>query len=385
VPVTVYQFNALEYRGVGGPPGKDWSSCPGTTGGPGCPPIGCFSFSNDASLLVPSTALTGNYRIVGPQGWSVPGTPLGGGIDMPPYFSITGTQDGTTVTVKVGAGGQITAGGGVQFTGPGGVTTFPINRGEVVQVLGPSKGTLAGSLVQADKPVQVISGMPCTNQPQDVTACDHIEETVPPAETLGKHYFVASPTGSLGNIVGHIVRFYGNVDGTVLSYPSGPPPGAPTTINAGQVVDLGVVTKDFEVSGDHEFAVSSHMLGGTLQDPIGGVGDPAMSLSTPVEQYRIKYVFLAPDDYDVSYADIIVPDGASVQLDGSPLGVAPTPISGGYGIARVKLGPGTGGAHLLVSDKAVGLQVMGFGSYTSYQYPGGLNLGLIAPPPPPVR
>ena len=29
VPVTAYQFNALEYAGKGGPSGKDWSSCPG--------------------------------------------------------------------------------------------------------------------------------------------------------------------------------------------------------------------------------------------------------------------------------------------------------------------------------------------------------------------
>src|SRR5690606_24278331 len=57
-PVTVYQFNALEYAGQGGPPGKNWSSCPGNISG-----IGCFSFSNDASLLLPSTAMTGNYRV----------------------------------------------------------------------------------------------------------------------------------------------------------------------------------------------------------------------------------------------------------------------------------------------------------------------------------
>ena len=29
MPVTVYQFNALEYRGQGGPAGKDWVDCPG--------------------------------------------------------------------------------------------------------------------------------------------------------------------------------------------------------------------------------------------------------------------------------------------------------------------------------------------------------------------
>jgi hypothetical protein len=29
----------------------------------------------------------------------------------------------------------------------------------------------------------------------------------------------------------------------------------------------------------------------------------------------------------------------------------------------------------------VGLEVMGYGSYTSYTYPGGLDLKYISPPP----
>src|SRR6185503_8895294 len=29
VPVSVYQFNALEYKGAGGPGGKNWNACPG--------------------------------------------------------------------------------------------------------------------------------------------------------------------------------------------------------------------------------------------------------------------------------------------------------------------------------------------------------------------
>ena len=30
--------------------------------------VGCFSFSNDASLLLPSSAWTGNYRVTGQAG-----------------------------------------------------------------------------------------------------------------------------------------------------------------------------------------------------------------------------------------------------------------------------------------------------------------------------
>ena len=377
-PVTVYQFNALEYKGQGGPPGKSWASCPGNSNA-----LGCFSFSNDASLLLPSTAMTGNYRVAGQRGWVNGPIPV-----MGAYFAITGTQDGTSVKVKMSATAKLLAGAGIAAASAGQIVSFTLNSGDVVELVGAPDGDFGGSLVQADKPVQVIAGLPCDQVPEGTQACDHVEETVFPAETMGKHYLVTAPTGPKGTPPGHVVRLFGNVDGTTLTY--GPKPkGAPATINAGQVIDLGVVNQDFEVTGDHEFMVASLMLGGALQDPgamaPNQAGDPSLSFSTAVEQYRTKYIFLAPDDYDVSYADVMIPSGGVVTLDGAPLGVTPTPIgSSGYGVARVKLGKGQAGAHVLESDKGVGLQIMGFGSYTSYQYPGGLNLIAIAPPPPPL-
>lgn len=382
-PVTVYQFNALEYAGQGGPAGKNWSSCPGNSI---CPifgiSYGCFSFTNDASLLLPTTALTGNYRVTGQAGWPV--------ANMGAYFAITGTKNGTTVTVKVSSTGQVVGGGGISSTAANGLTTFQINEGEVVEVVGTPDSDLSGSQIQASAPVQVIAGVPCIQSPLGVQACDHIEESVFPAETLGKHYFVTVPTGPNGDVVGHVVRLYGNVDGTALSYQGNKPPGAPSTLNAGQVVTLGspYVTGDFEITGDHEFGVGSFMLGAEVVDPNAlseGKGDPAQSLATAVEQYRHKYIFLSPDDYDVSYVDVIQPTGASITIDGMAPGGAVTPISSGFGIRRVKLGPGNSGAHVLTADAPVGIQVMGYGSYTSYHYPGGLNLDTIAPPPPPPQ
>jgi hypothetical protein len=370
-PVTVYQFNALEYAPQGGPPGKDWSTCPAQDCG-----LECFSYSNDASLLLPSTAMTGNYRITSQAGWA-------GNANIGAYFAVTGTEDATTVQVKVSGKGQILQGGGVPATGPNGLVTFPVNKGEVVEVVFDPSSDPAGSLVYADKPVQVIAGMPCTQMPIGTQACDHIEESVLPAETLGKRYFVVPPTSANASVVGHVVRIFGNVNGTQLSYPGGAPAGAPLSINAGQVFDLDVVSDSFEIVGTNEFAVASFQLGGSAVDPGGGKGDPAQSNMIAVEQYRIKYVFLAPSDYDESYVDIVQPLSASVTLDGQAVAISPTPISSNYGITRVKLGPGNNGAHVLTATEAVGIQVVGYGEYTSYQYPGGLNLGVIAPPPPP--
>ncbi len=386
-PVTVYQFNALQYKGAGGPAGKSWASCPGnqvclSAGGP----VGCFSFSNDASLLLPSTAMTGNYRVTGIHGWTAEGI-FGPQDVMGAYFTVTATQDGTNLKVTVGPRGRVLAGGGVPATNAGGVIDVTMNAGDVIQFVGEAKTTsdLSGSLVQASKPVQVIAGIPCIQNPLGTQACDHIEESVFPAETLGKDYFVTVPTGPNGNVVGHVVRIYGNRDGTKLSYAPSKPAGAPDTINAGQTVSLGEVKADFRITGDQEFAVGSIMLGGAKLDPGAGSGnekgDPSMSFSTAIEQYRKNYIFLAPDDYEASFVDIIYPDGASMKLDGASA-PAGTPIgSTGFNITRAKLGPGDGGAHRLESTKPVGIQVMGYGAYTSYQYPGGLDLKSIAPPP----
>jgi hypothetical protein len=379
VPVVVYQFNPLEYKGQGGPSGKSWANCPTPPGA-----TGCFSYSNDASLLLPSTAWTGNYRVTAPKGW----TSHTAGVDvMGGYVVVTAAQDGTNLTIALSPGGQIIAGGGIAQTNGGGVVKTQMNAGDAIELVTPvgDKYDLSGSLVQADKPVQVITGIPCINIPPDNSACDHVEESVVPAEALGKKYLVATPTAPKGGPGQHVVRFVGNRDGTTLTYTPGAP-GCPPTLNAGQVAECGPLSIDFLVEGTNEFALSSYMVGSSVYDPIGfdPRGDPSETTYGSTEQARISYLFLAPDDYDVNYAVVTGPSAANPQIDGAPLSGF-TNVGGGLGVWRVKLGEGKSGAHRLTSDQGVGLQVMGYGSYTSYQYPGGLNLKQIAPPPPAVK
>jgi hypothetical protein len=308
-------------------------------------------------------------------------------VQMPAYFAITGTQDGTKVTVKLTDKATTVAGFGIPAADKSVSYDLTLERGEVVEIIGSPSSDLAGTLVKADKPVQIISGMPCVNQPFDLqkAACDHIEESVFPAETLGKHYFVTVPTGPNGKPAGQIVRLVGNADGTTLSYPGGAPPNAPTSLAAGQVVDLDVVNDDFEVLGSQAFAVATFQLGGSIVDadtvPNKRRGDPSQSAPVAVEQFRKKYVFLAPDDYEVGYVDIVMKSDTVVTLDGSELNDAPKELSSGYVVVRAKLGKGKNGAHVLEATSPVGVQVIGYGMFTSYQYPGGLDLAPITPPP----
>ena len=392
VPVTVWQFNPLEYQ-------MPAASCPGLPAGA----TTCLSVSNDASLLLPTSAMTGNYRLFGRsaklEGGQEPITSSQGG------FAITATEDGTSVRIEltpqrkaeVGTGAKIgaatlAAGTGVTAAVPGDQVVYTLNAGDVLQLMGTwgnfepePHGDLSGSVLNATKPVQVIALNPiltCVPTAADGNP-DHIEETVLPAEVIGKSYIVAPPTGPDLRVPGHMVRFFGNVDGTTLTYQGTPPTGAPTTLQAGEVIEIGPVMDSFLVDATQPFAIASIMLGGTKQDPGGTRGDPSLTMEVTPEQFRKQYTFLAPTSYLENYADILLPAGATATLDGKPLTGAPTAIgASGWSIVREKLAAGDkNGAHRLEATAKVGLQVLGFGNATSYCYPGGLDLRLISDAP----
>jgi hypothetical protein len=117
------------------------------------------------------------------------------------------------------------------------------------------------------------------------------------------------------------------------------------------------------------------------QDAPGGSGsgDPGMALAVPVAQYRTSYQFHAPTNYTANYVNVTAPTGAEITLDGQ---LVPTTsyvaIGGsGYGVARVALSNTGTGTHTASSAVAFGISVYGYGSYTSYWYPGGLDLNSI--------
>lgn len=390
LPVVVYQFNPLEYKAQGGGPGKQWKMCEAQAGGT----ADCYSVSNDASLLLPSTAMTGNYRVASSFARGGAGA----------YFAITATADATTVSIKAAQNMQTLAGGGIAAMKAGDTVTFTMNAGDVVEIVSdpgtpplqsaPDTRELSGALVQADKPVQVIAGDNCLANPKpqlldfDPPTCDHVEEIVMPAETLGRKYVVTVPSGPKNQKdTKHTVRIVGNVDGTKLTFTPALS-GVATTINAGQVIEIDDSASNFIVEGDHEFAVVNVQKSAKIVDgassPPDQKGDPSLSSAVAVEQFRKNYVFLAPDDYDTSFVDIVLPKGATITLDGAPIGGTPTAIGSDYDLVRVKLNSTAGGIHSIDSDVPIGIQVIGYGSYTSYQYPGGLNLKLIAPPPEPI-
>lgn len=352
-PVTVYQFNPLEYELNPAPPGCGSLFQPE-----------CRSYSNDASLLLPATTLTGDYTVLA---W-----PSGG--VSPSFYTVTATQDATTVHLK--GRGSVAAGGGVSASGDG---TVSLNAGDVLAVLAAESGDVSGSRVQADKPVQVIAGQACAGVPEPTTGyCDHIEEAMFPVETLGKDYLVTYPAAP-GADSPHTLRIAPILSDTKVTFD--PPIHPETTLNPGQPpLQIKNVTQDVRITADQAIIVAQYMHGSSVVP--SGKGDPSQSLAIATEQFRKSYLFLASSTYDENFVNVIAKTGSSVTLDGSeiPAGSFSAIGGSGYSVARVRLSQTE--VHNASSSEPFGIVVYGYGSDTSYMYPGGLDLEKITETPP---
>ena len=352
-PVSVYQFNALDYKLD--PSDPKYASCPGLQSF-----AGCFSYSNDASLLLPTNALTGNYVVFTYPSWSA--------ANLADYAAITATADGTKVTFTSST--TLQPGGGIGALGAGQSATVTMNAGDVLQIMSvPNGGDISGSIVKADKPVQVIAGLPCVYIPDGMGACDHIEESILPVETLGSEYLMTAPQPVGGNPT-YELRIHGIDAGTVVTVD--PAIGGMGTVNlgAGQTASF-TVTGDYHLTGNKHFYVSQYMVG----QSVAGIGDPSQSNGVPVGQYRSDYTFLAPNSYDANYVNITTGKGVMITLDGAPVPAASFKAIGAspYGVATLPLSNSQSHVVKAIGGTA-GIIVYGYGQFTSYMYPGGLNL-----------
>jgi hypothetical protein len=351
-PVTVYQFNPLDFYKPGAPTN---------------------SYSNDASLLFPTNAWRGNYLVAA---WPVL---TDGVVAWPSELVVTAHQAGTQVTITTRAG--TSAAGGAPAFIAGVPQTVTLGAGDALEITSIT-GDLTGSTVTSTRPVEVFGAHYCAYAPNipsiEYGYCDHLEESMFPIDALGDAYVVVAPAvTTIPQGKEEMVRIIATEPGTTLSYDP-PVPGAATTIAApGDFVEIGRNAASFVVTANHKVLVSQYMEGSQVA---GNTGDPSMALAVPVDQYRSSYLFHAPTNYTTNYVDVIAPTGTSVILDGTVLGGF-TPIGGsGYAVARVTplgAGPRGDGNHAISSSSPFGISVYGYGQDTSYWYPGGLDLELV--------
>ncbi len=368
-PITVYQYNPLDYQLPAG--------CP-QDGGEGC------SYSNDASLLLPVTAMTGHYYVAAWQNW------WGKGDDYSSLVAVTATEDATTVTITSPAPTWVAP--GLPALRRGEPKTLILEKGDVAQFFAKrdydENVDLTGAHIEATKPVQVIGGHYCTETIG--IACDHLEESMLPYEALGTDYILTAPQAAphqeapffweTFDIGERFVRIVATEPDTTLEWD--PPsvrlaPGdvLPTHIDdAGEFITVGYAyfRESVRLKTSHKVLIAEYMVGAQT----AFIGDPAMAVGIPVEQYRNHYSFHAPLSYQTNYVNVVAPLTAQVFLDGSTV-----PLSGfeaigesGFGLLRVKLDNSGDGTHRIEGSKPFGIEVYGYGQFTSYWYPGGLDL-----------
>jgi hypothetical protein len=406
LPIAVWQFNPLRVSHTGD----------------GCPlgVASCRAGSADGTALLPSTALSGNYRVFGYSSRNG-GAQWG---SVPSGVAITATQDGTSLVIQAGPhcgtervgtselGPCTVAGSGLDAISAGGVLRLTLNAGEVVQFMGAlaaqpglHDADLSGTLIEASQRVQVVAFNAAANVPDDSVAnADHMEELLPAAEFLADEYVVVPPTAPLGAAGSHVVRLFGHVDGTVLSYPVGKPPGAPDVLNAGDVVQLPtpsdsaptpdcvntagkcVTSTPFIVEGTRAFGVASYMPGSVLQtpsvDPTDSRGDPAASFVTPPQQFDDDCSFFIPEGYKEAYVDVLLRAGQDLTLDGAAPASSATPI-GQSEWSVLRLPVTTSGWHRLATSdgRGIGAQVSAFDYALGLYYAACARGRFLSEPP----
>jgi IgGFc binding protein len=379
VPVSVYQFNALEYEIDAGPP------CPGY-GDSGAGPH-CYSYSNDASLLLPTNVLTGNYGVLAwPSFGATPG-----------FMSVTATANGTNVTVYPTGRVQGVPDAGPPYMSRGEHYTYSLNQGDVLEMFSDVgdindpvyNQDLSGTIIEADQPVMAFGGHYCTYIPYDKKACDHLETSLFPIETLGTEYIVSLPHTPHGEH--EWVRILGLFENTKVAFDPPVSGYSGAILNTGDILELDNVASSFAILANGKIFVTQYMLGeyDTVPDggtPVPDLGDPSESAAITLTQYRSSYTFLAPQTYDENWIDVLAPMGATVSLDGVAISSSSYTQVGSqpFAVAHQLLASSGSGGHSIESSVPFGLVVYGYGSRTSYMYPGGLDLRVVNVMPPPL-
>jgi hypothetical protein len=349
--------------------------------------------SNDASLLLPTATWGKRYiALTGPV------TSAGA-----TYVTVVGLEDNTQLTITPTAAiqpqGTLTSGiaaGATYITSLGARDLFQVATTE-------KDADLTGTLVEADKPVAVFAGNGCLYLPAMTTFCDHIEEQQLPVETWGKRYAAVKFQPRGATVEDDWWGVIASEDDTVVTLAGAA--GLPTVpkLAAGQSFWIKTPAS-FTVEADKPIALGHYMLSQAAVTPPlapgydepfetpadcaqGGanatnMGDPALSLAVPIEQYRDRYIFLVPDTYRYDFLSVAVETKANTvptfELDGEPLTLKLEPVgSTDLAVARLRI---KDGAHTISANLPFGIEVHGYDCNVSYAYGGGLKLEKINVP-----
>ena len=393
-PVVVYQFNPIIQQ-----------------------------YSNDASTLLPTSAIGMDYVVIGyntanPCG--IAGLPAQESIPDHSSITIMATQDDTNIQIIPTH--PIAASGGdsgvvIPQTAKGGILNFKLSRYTVANLesdqptnsnafacaMSGQDGDFTGSQIHSDKPIVVFTSGErgiglggATNvvnppgwDPQngdDMCCTDHLEEQLLPVTALGKEFAIArSPLRSTDPSWKEpdIFRVVATVDNTLIET-NLPPPYNMFTLNAREQKTFAA-TKGFALKASNAIQIASYLVSQHFV-PSGYIGDPSQLLHPAAEQHRKDYVFLIPPTFQQNYIVMAKPKTANIMLDGVPLAMVEQsnctyePIGTVAGVEYEQVTcPATEGHHVVAANLPFGLSVYGYYNVGSYAFVGGSDVKIINP------
>jgi hypothetical protein len=371
-PVVAYQFNPLNADDV---------------------------YTNDASLLIPSTAAGKEFFVM-----SWPQRPPSQDFLVPVrgYVTIIAISNRETTVTVTPSTSILSAPGLPPFT-QGEPSVISMVQGEVLNLetdVSPFGGVpdLTGTHILADRKIAVFSGHECANVPltllngifMGADYCDHLEQQLFPYNTWDDEYAADAfyPRANGQSDVWRILA--GDRDVIVSTDP--PQPGATEAlVFKGKILEFEssesfMVYADGPISVGH-FLKSSNYAGFQPYDeckvpmnPLDpntdyyetGIGDPAFTLSVPTSQYRKDYMVLTPINYREQYLNFIYPEGATIYLDSQALSMPQYSIGqSSWNLYTIPVEPGS---HTVSATAPIGITAYGYDCDVSYAYPGGLDL-----------
>jgi hypothetical protein len=317
-PVIAYQFNPLAQADV---------------------------FSNDASLLFPTSALGTRTTVIGwPQNLSTKGTTAQvSNRDFRSTLTLVGTEANTTVVVRFGPLATRVLGlQPDQVWGPNEVATFELGPFDTINL--ETDGFLAdftGSVVESTRNLVIYTGsegadVPSyTRTPDRLCCADHVEGQLPPDGSLGTHFMLARTPARARAINEALVdpflelpeadeyeiaRVLATAPGTTRVDTALASPFDAFTLEQGESAML-TLTRDTELVASKPVSVIQLLIGQSaagipLEYP---GGDPALVVVAPVDQFRRDYTFLTPATYGFDAVTIVARPEATILLDDEPL------------------------------------------------------------------
>jgi len=180
-----------------------------------------------------------------------------------------------------------------------------------------------------------------------------------------------------------VVRIHGVEDETVITFD---PPSVhkPLSVGRGEAISMdlssdGDATQDFVVSSSVPFGVTQYMVGRQAGSqlppgPDSDMTDPSQTVLVPVSRFLKRYYIAVPPGFQDHRIDVIASTGSEVTWNDDVIPSSEFHAVGasGFSVARLS-GVEPGKRHVLRSDSSFGVQVYGFGRYTSWMTPGGLE------------